>query len=519
VARVITLENIAVQDALQFLQPVVSKDGHVSAFGQANMLLVVDSAVNIQKIVGIIQLIDTEKRREMADVVYLKNAAADNVAKLLLEWLGTRSAKPAGPQGATPFGANVIADTRLNALLVFGTDREKEDVRKLVALVDVPPPNSSSKVNVYPLENADATEVAKVLDGVVKGTAAAAAQTTQGAAPQLSPFEGGKITITPDKATNSLIVMASPTDYQNLLSVIQKLDRRRRQVFVQAVIAEVSLDKLQEMGIQWGFFGGGGTGSITAAGVYDPFSTLTPLMQAFSLIRTGGITNNNLELKSALNFPVILKALQSNDIVNVLSNPTLLTSDNKEAEIFVGENVPFLGQSTVSSTGTQQSIERKDTGITLKITPQINEGNYIKLDISEEISALKDTVTLGVASTDRTTTKRSAKTSVVVKDRETVAIGGMIQENDQETVLKVPLLGDVPLLGWLFRTKSVKRKKTNLILLLTPTVIRDERDLADASARQQERFSGALQGLDLSKDSRLKQATGRDGGVEPDPVK
>jgi len=508
VARVITLDNISAQEALTFLQPMASKDGHVSAFGPANMLLIVDSSLNIQKLLDILKVIDTEKKRDAAELVYLKNAAADNVAKVIQEWLGNRAPKAAGQQSAS-FGTNVIADSRLNALFVFGSDRDKEEIKKLVALIDVAPPNSSSKVNVYSLENADATEVAKVLDGVVKGSFASPAQ---GGAPQQSPFEGGKITITPDKASNSLIIMASPADYQNLLQVIQKLDKRRKQVFVQAVIAEVSLDKLQELGVQWGVLGGGSTGDVAAAGIYDPFGTFTPLLSALAALKASGVTNSDLQLNSAFNFPIVLKALQSNDIINILSSPNILTSDNKEAEIFVGENVPFLGTSVINGSTSQQSIDRKDTGITLKITPQINEGNHVRLDISEEISALKDTVSVGSNFTDRTTTKRSAKTSVVVKDMETVAIGGLINEVDQEVVSKVPLLGDIPLLGWFFKTKSMTKKKTNLILLLTPRVIRDERDLAASTAQQRSSFSEAAvrkEPLDIPEEVRKPLGQGQ----------
>jgi len=188
--------------------------------------------------------------------------------------------------------------------------------------------------------------------------------------------------------------------------------------------------------------------------------------------------------------------LQSNGLLNILSSPTILTSDNKEAEIFVGENVPFLGTSVINQSTSQQSIDRKDTGITLKITPQISDGDYIKLDVQQEISALKDTITIGVSSTDRSITKRSAKTTVIVKDQETVAIGGLISEIERESVSKVPLLGDIPLLGYLFRSKTMKREKTNLILLLTPKVIRDGRDLAVVTQNQRSRFSEASKRAD-----------------------
>jgi general secretion pathway protein D len=494
VARVITLENIAPQEAVTFLQPLVSKDGYIAPFGPANMVLVVDSALNIRKLLEIVDLIDTEKPREKAELLFLQHAAADSLAKVVQEWLAGRTAKaPVQPGQPAPTGGLVVADARLNALVVFGSDKDKEEVKRFVALLDVPPPTASSKVNVYYLENADATEVAKVLDGVVKGSSAAAVPGQPASSPQQSPFEGGKITITPDKATNSLVVMASPNDYQNLLQVIQKLDKRRRQVFVQALIAEVSLDRAKELGVQWGFFGGGSNGTVSTAGVYDPFGTLAPLLSALSQLKGGGIVNPELALASPANFPAILKALQTNGLLNVLSNPTILTSDNKEAEIFVGENIPFLGQSSLTSTGlSQQSIERKDTGITLKLTPQVSEGDYVKLDLYQEISALKDTVAIGANATDRTTTKRSAKTSVVVKNQETVAIGGLIQETEQDTISKVPLLGDIPGLGWLFKTKSTKRNKTNLMILLTPRVIRDARDLAEVSERQREKLDEAI---------------------------
>ncbi|MBT0651520.1 type II secretion system secretin GspD [Geomobilimonas luticola] len=504
VARVISLDNISSQEAVAFLQPVVSKDGYISSFGPANMLLVVDSSLNIEKVLGILKLIDTSQRREGGEVIFLKNAAADNAASVAREWLGNRdkatTPRTPGQSVSSGIGGTIIPDTRLNALIVFGSDKDKEDIKKLVAMIDVVPPSSSSKVNVYSLENADATEVAKVLDGVVKGAPATPAAGATAPAQQ-SPFEGGKITITPDKATNSLVIMASPNDYQNLLQVIQKLDKRRRQVFVQALIAEVSLDKLKELGVQLGATGGGITGNTAAAGAFDPFNFIGATDPAQALITTfltGVAGNTNLQLAGNL------KALFTDGTVNVLSTPNILTSDNKEAEIFVGENVPFRGSITYGSSSQiapQQSIERKDTGITLKITPQISEGEYVKLDIYQEISAVKDALSTGAAA-DITTTKRSAKTSVVVKDKETVVIGGLIQDQETETIKKIPLLGDIPLLGWLFKTTSKQRKKTNLMIVLTPRIVRGVEEMADIAAEQKKRFSDATTGdrwLDINE--------------------
>lgn len=495
VARVIPLERISAQEAVTFLQPIVSKDGYIAAFGSNNMLMVVDSALNIEKLTSILARIDSSQKREGAETIFLKNASAESVATVIREWLGGKG-KPtgqtgqAGQQATSASGVLVIPDNRLNALVVSGSDRDKEEIKKLVALMDVVPPTTSSKINVYYLENADATEVGKVLDGIIKGAPAPGQPGgTAAAAPAQSPFEGSKISVTPDKATNSLVIMASPADYQNLLQVIQKLDKRRRQVFVQAVIAEVSLDKMKELGIQLAVSGGGVAGNTAGAGVFDPFNFVGGAnpQQALIFDVLQGLAQSpgaNLQLGG------VLKALVSNGAVNVLSTPNIMTSDNKEAEIFVGENVPFLTQTNLTSTGlSQQSIERKDTGITLRITPQISEGEFVKLDIYQEISAVKENV--GQAK-DLVTTKRSAKTSVVVKDKDTVVIGGLIQDRDTETVNKIPLLGDIPILGWLFKTKSARREKTNLMIVLTPRIIRGAQEMAEVSDLQKGKFDDAV---------------------------
>lgn len=487
VAQVTKLENISAQEALTFLQPMVSKDGHISAFGPGNLILMVDSSLNIRKLHGILQTIDTERTREGLEIIYLKNASAESVATTVRQWLSGSDGKPAGQPGTTGGGGtgSVLADQRLNALLVFGNESTKKAVRELAAKLDVAPPEASSKVNVYYLENTDATEMAKVLDGVVKGISAQAA-TVPGqpgaAAPQASPFESGKITITADKASNSLVIMASPNDYNNLAQVIKKLDRRSKQVFVQVLIAEVSLDKSRELGLQSGVLGGGVLNRyLTVAGLYDPLGTLGTIG---SILTQGGTLTPDVTA-SPVNLTSVLKALDKNGLVNILSTPNILTSDNKEAEINVGENVPFQGSATQSSIGTTTSVERKDIGINLKIKPQVSEGDYIRLDINQEISAVKDSKGQAI---DLITTKRSAKTSVVVKDKETVVIGGLIQDTEDETVQKVPFLGDIPGLGWLFKTKTKTRKKTNLMILLTPRIVRDASDLMTVSDEQRSKF-------------------------------
>ncbi len=503
VAQVTKLDYITALEAVTFLQPMISKDGHLSAFGPGNLLLMVDSSINIRKLHGILQTIDTERTREGLEIIYLKNASAENAATTVKQWLSGSDAKGGAQPAAVPGGSSstsVLADLRLNALLIFGNDAIKKSIRELVAKLDVAPPEVNSKVNVYYLENTDATEMAKVLDGVVKGMTAAAPAAT----PQTSPFDSGKVTITADKASNSLVIMASPTDYSNLVQVIKKLDRRSKQVFVQVLIAEVSLDKSRNLGVQVGIMGAGASGSVAGGGMYDPFNALTSMLSTAGS-GTGGIAtllSGKIGTKP-LNVAAVVQALDSNGLLNVLSTPNILTSDNKDAEIFVGENIPFGGQSTVSSGIQTSSTERKDVGINLKIKPQISEGDYIRLDINQEISAVKEVITVGAGLTDRSTTKRSAKTSIVVKDNETIIIGGLIQDQEQEIVSKVPFLGDIPFLGWLFKTTSKKRNKTNLMIMLTPRIVKDDRDLAEMTSGQRFKFGTSVDNvkpLDVKKE-------------------
>ena len=503
VAQVSKLDYITALEAVTFLQPMISKDGHLSAFGPGNLLLMVDSSINIRKLHGILQAIDTERTREGLEIIYLKNASAENAATTVKQWLSGSDVKGGAQPATVPGGSSstsVLADQRLNALLIFGNDAIKKSIRELVAKLDVAPPEVNSKVNVYYLENTDATEMAKVLDGVVKGMTAAAPAAT----PQASPFDSGKVTITADKASNSLVIMASPTDYSNLVQVIKKLDRRSKQVFVQVLIAEVSLDKSRNLGVQAGIMGAGASGSVAGGGMYDPFNALTNMLSTAGS-GTGGIStllSGKIGTKP-LNVAAVVQALDSNGLLNVLSTPNILTSDNKDAEIFVGENIPFGGQSTVSSGIQTSSTERKDVGINLKIKPQISEGDYIRLDINQEISAVKEVITVGAGLTDRSTTKRSAKTSIVVKDNETIIIGGLIQDQEQEIVSKVPLLGDIPFLGWLFKYTSKKRNKTNLMIMLTPRIVKDDRDLAEMTSGQRLKFGTSVDNvkpLDVKKE-------------------
>lgn len=487
ITKLIPLSNISAENALKFFQPLISKDGHISVFGTGNYLLLVENALNIQRIENILSFVDQPLVKDDPEIYQIKNGVAEDMAKTISESLQKKDKSGVGGDEL-----RVMADTRLNALILIGSSYAKESIKKLIALLDIAQKDTTGNIKVYFLENADAGELAKVLDSVVKGLEEKAKQ------PQEMK---GKVTITPDKATNSLIVNAPAGLYQNLLGIIKDLDKRRKQVYVEAMIVEASLDKLKELGAKWRTIArSNGEGVVAGFGTMDSNSMLE-IINGLAGMSVGGMGNfftvpvsdgTNLTIPG---FSALFSVNEFRDAVNVLSTPQILTSDNKEAEIIVGENVPFISKRETNTTGTATGslfnvIERKDVGIMLKLTPQITEGEYVKLDLYQEISSLKQETNVRILTeVGPTTTKRSTKTSVVVRDNQTVVISGLMQEKGEEIVTKVPMLGDIPYLGYLFKFKSVNKTKTNLVVFLTPHIIRDSADLAALSARKKFDFS------------------------------
>ncbi|MFZ3137880.1 MAG: type II secretion system secretin GspD [Thermodesulfovibrionales bacterium] len=515
ITRLIPLKAISSAKAMNFLQPLVSKDGYISSFGPGNMLMIVDSSMNIEKILQILDTIDKPGVEE-PELILLKYANSEDVVRILAEALMLSTKGQTSPARIPRPGesvsaasveetrANVFADSRLNGVVLIADKQEKEAMKRMIALLDIPLPEATSKLNVYFLEHADTTELAKVLEVMISGISPQA----RAGQPAKGPLEiGGKITISPDKATNSLVVVASPADYQNLLQIIRQLDKKRKQVYVEAMIIEASIDRLQELGTKWRMTAkkDGDPVAIGGFGTIDN-TTMQNILQGLTGLTVGGLGNfldipitttgsDGTVTTATMTIPGFAALLSLNEFkgaVNVLSTPQILTSDNKEAEIIVGENVPFISKKESEQSRPQSvfsTIERKDVGITLRLTPQIAEGDYVKLDIYQEISALKKESTLVVLTVGPTTTKRSTKTSVVVKDNQTVVIGGLIEERVEENIEKVPLLGDIPLLGWLFKNTSYKKNKINLIVFLTPHIVREASHLERLTENKKVEFA------------------------------
>ncbi len=366
---------------------------------------------------------------------------------------------------------SIIAYTATNSLIVTETVSNLRKIESLVQALDVRAPEGSGKINVYYLKYANADDTAKVLTALVSKLPAT--QTTQ---PGGAAILEGTVSISSDKSTNSLIVVASSRDYEIIKDVIQKLDIRRRQVYVEAAILEVSLAKQHELGFEFqtysssGAIGGTNFGNIGNVITSGP-SALSGLNGLTIGAVKGTFTYNGVEY---LNVGGLLHALESDSDVNILSTPNILTMDNQKAEIMVGENVPFVASQTQSAnTGGSltYNIDRKDVGITLKITPQITSDDNVQLEIYQEISDITTTPGLDSNKVGPSTTKRSASTTVVVKDSQTMVIGGLISDNVNKSTMKVPLLGDIPVLGWLFKSREISSDGEELIVIITPTVV------------------------------------------------
>jgi len=560
VTKLFKLKYVEADQMRNVLNFFISKDADLQIF-PPDTLIISDIGLNMHRLDHLIEQLDVPGGSEEIHIVSVQYAAAQELAQKLTEIFqaqqtGAKTGSPRQIGVAEPvqpvqpgqlggvFAQNqassggpvqvskIIAEERTNKLIVIAGGKSFARVAELIKQLDVP--SSEGGVHVYYLENAKAEDVAATMQslaqglssssgsrGRVPGAAATAPVPTPGGASSgaaSAELFSGQVKITADKNTNSLVVIASQADYRNLVKVVERLDIRRRQVFVEAVIMEVNLENDTDFGVSAhggelinnvNFRGTQGAAPLVVGSELGGLSSLGGISSLASLggflagIQGPAITVAGVSIPS---FSIVLNALQSSSDVNVISTPHVIMTDNTEGEITVGQNVPFqagytagsnLGgiASTLGAAGTTGTtgigntaallgglggltsgliapIQRQNVELRLRIKPQINESDFVRLEVDEQ--------TEEIASVDKTlgptTSKRTAKTTVVAKDQETVVIGGMIQDRVTKSIQKVPVLGSLPLLGWLFRNESTKKQKTNLLLFLTPYIIRDQSD-------------------------------------------
>jgi Type II secretory pathway, component PulD len=385
-------------------------------------------------------------------------------------------------------------------------------VTQIVQMGELPPERG---VFVYKLKHANATDLAAVLTNLV-ARSQTVSQTTPGIRPPIRPlteFEA-PVQVFADKATNSIIISSTKSAYARLQSVIRDLDGRRKQVFVEAVILEVQVDRLRQIGtdpVQ--VLAAGKSGQFQGIGSINRApEDIATIAQTISGIAAGTSTGGAVSVLNTINIRAFLQLLLSLTDTNVLSTPQVLAADNQKAKIVVGENRPFpTGQAQGITGGTLVTIERKDVGVTLELTPQVLENDLIRLEIKQEITAIAEAVaqTIGTGAATvpvgPTTTKRSMETTTIAKDGQTLVVGGLVRDNLTISERKVPLLGDIPLLGWLFRFQSRQSEKLNLLVFLTPSLVRDEVDMVDLNARKSAELNSLQRENRVEEPTRLKQ--------------
>jgi general secretion pathway protein D len=454
--------------------PMISKSSVILAYEPTNMMIITDVYSNIQRLFKILKQIDVPGIGQEISVIPIEYADATKMVSLL----GTVFKPARKPtKGATEQPVAMVADERTNLIVLLANKVDTLRIKQLIAMIDKETPRGKGKIHVYYCENATAEELAKVLQDVPTQETG----TTKGKT--AVPVISGKVRISADKATNSLIITADQEDYLVLEEVIKKLDIPRSMVFIESLIMEVAMDKSLDIGVDWQAFGETSiSGKETAVGgQFSSSGLLDPGALAQGGLTVGLITEpTTIAGLTVSNIAAIINAVKTDDEFRILSTPQILTTDNEEARITVGENRPYQTRATTdTSGGTFESFEYRDVGKILKITPYVTEGRLVRMKISLEVTNIDLASTLTTSSTLPVTQKRTVDTTVIVKDSQTVVIGGLIEDAETQNETKVPVLGDIPVLGWLFRDRSERTERTNLYIFLTPRVIKSPAEARD----------------------------------------
>ena len=514
VTQVIRLENVSAAKLIPVLRPLVPQQAHMAAYAPSNAIIISDIRANINRMEEIIARMDQSAVKE-TEIIKLKYGVATDV----VEMLKTLEKSRAGEGADANDEATLVADKRTNSVVVTADELSIERIKGLIDYLDIPL-EQSGNVRVMYLEYADATEVAEVLTRVMQNLSRLDDEATG----RNRSANASKSTIEADAGTNSLIITADTDEMAALEAVIARLDIRRAQVLVEAIIVEMEIVEGRELGLQWLFANDSGlygSNISTSAAQQGRNATIAQAIipedsasedigvrdLAGALSQVPGTTFGWGVVDQGLTMTTILNALESQGNANILSTPSLLTLDNEEAFITVGQQVPFVTGSytnTGAANGVAnpfQTIQRENVGVTLQVTPQINEGDSVVMDIVQEVSSISQQV---LSASDVITNERKIETKVLAKDGDIVVLGGLVKDDIQDSQQGVPLLSDIPVLGRLFRSDVVSVTKSNLLVFIRSTIIRDDADLAGATAekyryireQQRERRDQGLRFLD-----------------------
>ncbi len=493
ITQVIQIKETPALDLVPILRPMVAKYGHLAGVKSANALIVTDHASNVRRLEKIIERLDGSGVSEL-EVVQLEEAWVGDIVKVLTSLDPEKVSEGGKGKGVSGVAGRirVVADERANRLIIRGEKTARERVKKLIATLDQPS-KFSGTASVLRLQHADAKELAELLKnlmGDVKDDKNKAAS---------------KVSIYADEGLNALVVRAEPSVMSEIKEVVSQLDIRRAQVLIEAAIVEVTGSVDDRVGVQMGIVDvdaldgdSDSTTPLTATNFSDGGTSLSQFLtgistgaptlgSGFTLGAGGSLANGN-------EFAILVQALESVSNANLLSTPSIMTLDNQEAEIIVGQNVPFVTgtSSSTSNSNPFTTITREDIGTTLKVIPHVQDGKFIRLEVEQSTESVEDTVVEGQA--DLITNKRSIKTQVLAENGEIVMLGGLIRDAVQESQSKVPFLGDIPILGWLFRSSSESHVKQNLIVFIKTTIVLDKQDSLDIIRRK---YDGIYE-IDLS---------------------
>lgn len=484
--RIIPLKNARAAELMPLLRPLVPQYGYLAAVNSANVLIISDHGLNIDRILQIIEELDTAEI-EGFEVIQLQEAWVGDVVELLKSLEPVESGRKKKEKVVeSKVKVTVVAEERTNRLIVKGEPSARARIRSLVTELDQPARFSGTTKVIY-LRHADANKVAEILKNFKNS------RTGNGQQGQKS--EGENASIQADETLNALVIRAEFSDLSWMEEVVRQLDIRRAQVLIEAAIVEVSGDDSAALGVQWASLNQDkALSGISFSSVGNSLnSVIAALSGSGAAGLADGVTVGVGERSSSgdSGYGAFLQAIAAASSTNLLSTPSIMTLDNEEAEIVVGQNVPFVtGSTTNTNAGTTnpfQTISREDVGLTLKVVPQIHDGDIVRLQIEQEVSAVVPS-TEAVQSSDLITNKRAIKTTILAEDGETLVLGGLIQDDFTETEQKVPLLGDIPFIGRLFRSTSWVNVKRNLLVFLQPKIIREAEDARTLTQEKYERI-------------------------------